>query len=171
MKPLSKDMNPTPQELSDLARHIAEAEARFEQLEQEIAEIGEPAAHELKRRLEALRIEEAALKRNLAQALDLEKPNSDRMRKVEALMSYIQKEEASVAHEADFLHQSAPTSSEVAVRATQRLFDLCAKGLRRVLGGHHPLGESVFVNHNREQLKDLHDVEAGGSDERPDQSR
>jgi hypothetical protein len=94
------------------------------------------------------------------------------MRKIEALMDHVQREQDSLTHDADFLHQAAPTSAEVAARATQRLVDLCSKAIRRVLGDHHPLGQSVFVNHNRKDLKDLYDVDSDEkSGEKPDASR
>ncbi len=152
-------METNPENLSALARGIAESEAKLQQLEWEIEEIGQPAAHDLKRRLEALKIEESALKRNLAEALDLGGPDSARMEKVEALLRYIQGEEASVEHDADFLHQSGHTSAEFAAQAGSRLVDLCLRGLKRVVGDRHPLGMSVFVNHSRENLENLYGLE------------
>lgn len=146
-------MKPTPEDLSALARKIAEAEAKLQQLEWEIEEIGQPAAHELKRRLDSLKIEENALKRNIAETLGMEEPGSGRMEKVEALLRYIQREEASVEHDANFLHQSGHTSAEFAAQAGTRLVDLCLRGLKRVVGAHHPLGMSVFVNHSPQALE------------------
>lgn len=152
-------MNPNSENLSGLAREIARAEAKLQQLEWEIEEIGQPAAHGLKQRLDALKIEEAALKRNLAEALDMEDPGSTKMEKVEALLRYIQSEEASVEHDANFLHQSGHTSAEFAAQAGSRFVDLCTRALKRVVGDHHPLGMSVFVNHSRENLENLYGLD------------
>lgn len=160
-------MNPTPENLPELARKIAESEAKLQQLEWEIEEIGQPAAHELQRRLDALKIEENALKRNLEEVLDMGDSSALRMEKVEALLAYIQSEQASVEHAANFLHQAAPTSSELAAKAGTRLVDLCIRALKRVVGDHHPLGMSVFVNHNRENLKNLYGL---GKSENGDES-
>jgi chromosome segregation ATPase len=152
-------MNPNAENLSDLARGIAESEAKLQQLEWEIEEIGQPAAHDLKRRLDALKIEEHALKRNLAEALDLENPGPAKMEKAEALLRYIQSEETSVAHAADFLHQSGHTSAEFAAQAGTRIVDLCLGALKRVVGDRHPLGMSVFVNHSSENLRNLYGLD------------
>lgn len=149
-------MKSTPENLSELTRKIALSEARLQRLGWEIEEIGQPAAHELQRRLDALRIEENALKRNLAELLDMEAPDSARMEKVEALLRHVQSEENSVLHDADFLHQSPPTSAEFAAKAGLGLVDLCLRGIKRVIGDHHPLGMSVFVNHSRENLQNLY---------------
>lgn len=153
-------MKPTPEEITALAREIAEAEAKLQQLEWEIEEIGQPAAHELQRRLDALKIEEQALQRNLAEALDMDEPGDARMAKIEALLAWIQSEESAVEREAEFLHQSPPTSSEIAAQAGTRLVDLCLRALRRVVGNHHPLGMSVFVNHSPQLLQERYGVGA-----------
>lgn len=158
-----KTMKPTPEDMSALASKVADAEAKLQKLEWEIDEIGQPAAHELKRRLDALRIEENALQRNLAEVLGMSDPDGTRMEKVEALLRYIQREESSVEHDANFLHQSGHTSAEFAAQAGSMLVDLCMRALKRVVGNHHPLGMSVFVNHSRENLEDLYGV--GNKDE------
>lgn len=160
-------MNPDDKSLSDLARRIAESEASLEALELEIQEVGQPAAHELKHRLESLKIEEDALKRNLAEALDMGEAGDARMERVEALLAYIQREEASMAHDADFLHQSPPTSAEIAAKAGTRLVDFCLRGLKRVVGKHHPLGMSVFVNHDRANLHDLYGIDGPENGDKP----
>jgi hypothetical protein len=149
-------MKSTPENLSELARKIAESEVELQRLGWEIEEIGQPAAHELQRRLDVLRIEENALKRNLAELLNMEDPDSVRMEKLEALLLHIQSEENSVLHDADFLLQSPPTSAEFAAKAGMGLVDLCLRGIKRVIGDHHPLGMSVFVNHNCENLQSLY---------------
>lgn len=157
VKPLSA-MKPTPQEIAALAKQVAEAEIKLQQLEWEIEEIGQPAAHELQRRLDALKVEEQALKRNLTEALGMDEPGDARVAKIEALLAWIQSEEAAVEHEAEFLHQSPLTSAEIAAKAGSRIVDLCLRALRRVVGNHHPLGMSVFVNHSPQLLAERYGV-------------
>jgi chromosome segregation ATPase len=151
-------MKPSPEAIAALARQIAEAETKLQNLEWEIEEIGQPAAHELQRRLDALNIEEHALKRNLAEALGMEEPGDARMAKIEALLAYIQSEESAVEREAEFLHQSPPTSAEIATQAGSRIMDLCLRALKRVVGDHHPLGMSVFVNHSPQLLEERYGI-------------
>jgi chromosome segregation ATPase len=151
-------MKPTSEETAALARKIAEAEERLQNLEWEIEEIGQPAAHELKRRLDALKVEESALKRNLTEALGMEDPGDVRMAKIEALLHYIQREESAVEREAEFLHQSPPTSAEVAAQAGSHLVGLCLRAIKRVVGEHHPLGMSVFVNHSPQLLHERYGI-------------
>lgn len=145
-------MNIEPAHSSPLAAKILEAEAKLQNLEQEIAEIGLPAGQELRRRLEVLKIEEKALKRNFEESLHRGEPDSVRMERIEALLHHIEREEASVEHDANFLHQAAPSSMTVAVETSAHLADLVGRGVKRVLGTHHPLGESVFVNHSHDNL-------------------
>jgi len=156
-------MKPTSEETATLVRKIAEAEERLQYLEDEIEEIGQPAGHELKRRLDALKIEEAALKRNLLEALDMDDPGDRRMEKIDALLEYIRREEDAVEREAEFLHQSPPTSAEVAAQTGAKLLDMCLRALKRVVGDHHPLGMSVFVNHSPNLLEERYGL--GGRDE------
>jgi len=153
-------MKPTPEEIAALANQIASVEAKLQNLELEIEEIGQPAAHELQRRLDSLKIEENALKRNLEEALDMDDPGEARMAKIEALLAYIQGEETAVEREAEFLHQSAPTSAEIAAQAGSRLVELCLRALKRVVGDHHPLGTSVFVNHSPQLLAERYGIDA-----------
>jgi hypothetical protein len=141
-----------PENPSPLAQKILEAEAKLERLAEEIAEIGQPAAFELSRRLEALRIEENALKRNFEESINRGEPDSVRMEKIEALLRHIEREEASVEHDADFLHQAAPSSMGLAVEAGAHMVDLAKRGFHKVIGNHHPLGTSVFVNHTHDNL-------------------
>ena len=143
-----------PENMSPLAAKILEAETKLEKLEEEIAEIGQPAGHELRRRLDILKIEEKALKRNFEESLQRGEPDSVRLEKIEALLRHIEREEASVEHDADFLHQAAPSSMTFAVQAGAQVVDLVGRGMKRVLGNHHPLGESVFVNHSHDNLAD-----------------
>jgi chromosome segregation ATPase len=153
-------MKPTPEDIASLAKKIAEAEAGIQKLEWEIEEIGQPAAHGLKHRFDSLKIEEHALKRNLAEALGMDEPGEARMAKIEALLAYIRREEAAVEREAEFLHQSPPTSAEFAAQAGSRLVELCLRALKRVVGEHHPLGMSVFVNHSPQLLAERYGVGA-----------
>lgn len=151
-------MKPAPEEIAALAKQVAEAEATLQKLESEIREIGQPAAHELQRRLDALKIEERALQRNLSEVLGMDEPGDARMAKIQALLAWIRSEEAAVGRETEFLHQSAPTSAELAAKAGSRVLDLCLRGLKRVVGQHHPLGMSVFVNHSPDLLTERYGV-------------
>ncbi len=144
-------MNST-MENSRIAEKIDEADTRLEKLEREIAEIGQPAGQDLRRRLEALKIEERALRRNFEESVAKGELSSVRMEKVEALLHHIEREESSVEHAVAFLHQAAPSSMTLAVEAGARMVDLYRKGVKKVIGDHHPLGESVFVNQTHEGL-------------------
>lgn len=146
-------MKTPPDEAAALAYKVAEAEHKLQQLEWEIEEIGQPAGHELQRRLDALKIEEQALKRNLDETLGMNEPDDARMAKIRALLAHIEREENSVEEEAGFLHQSPITSSEVAAQVGSKVLELCLRALKRVVGHHHPLGTSAFVNHDRAELE------------------
>lgn len=134
-----------------LAEEIARAEAKLEELEREIEEIGEPAAHDLRRRLEALKIEEHALQRNYEEAHHGKEASQERMRKIEALLHHIEREEDSMKEDADFLNLCAPSSVSLAFRGGARLYELGAKGMRRVLRDHKPW-RSPFVNRTYETI-------------------
>jgi hypothetical protein len=149
-------MKPTTENLSPLARKIIEAESKLEDLEIAITEIGMPAGTELRHRLEALKIEEKALKRNFEESAARGEPDAVRLEKIEALLHHIEREEASISHDADFLHRAAPSSMTVVAEAGAHVVDLLARGVKHVIGGHHPLGSSVFVNHSHENLVDYH---------------
>ena len=140
---------------ASLADEIKSTEMRIYELAEEIAEIGGPAAHRLRERLHALIIEEAALKRNAAE----EHITPARRAQIERLLHHIENEEDALAHEADFLHQSPPSSVSVAAEAGARLYRLAARGLKKILHGHHPLGESVFVNHTYNDLVEQHHLD------------
>jgi hypothetical protein len=164
-------MNTNPELTSPLAGKIAEMELKLDALEQEIAEIGPPAANELKKRFDALRIEEKALKRNFEESTSRGEPDSMRLEKVEALLRYMQREESSVEHEAHFLHQSAPSSVTLAAQAVSGLIDLYRRAIKRVLGDHHPLGESVFVNHSHDALAAEYGLESPAAGAAPDSGK
>jgi hypothetical protein len=132
---------------------ILEAEAKLATLEQAVKDIGQPAGHELRRRLDALKIENRALARNFEESRNRGEPDSVRLAKIDALLRHIVAEEASVGEDAEFLHQSAPSSMTLAVEAGAQMVDLYRKGLKHVIGDHHPLGASAFVNHTRENLE------------------
>lgn len=156
-------MNPIPDKLPLLAEKIAEIEARLDRLEKEIDEIGLPAAYDLKRRFDALKIEDRALRRNFEESLARGEPDSVRLEKVVALLEHIENEEMSVENEAHFLHQSAPSSVTLAAQAAARMIDIYRAAMKKVLGDHHPLGQSVFVNHTHDNLA----AEFGLGEEKP----
>ncbi len=160
-------MNTTSDTTTPLAEKIAEMELKLEALEQEITEIGQPAANELKKRFDALRIEEKALKRNFEESTRRGEPDSIRLAKVEALLHYMEREESSVEHEAHFLHQSAPSSVTLAAQAASGIIDLYRRAIHRVLGDHHPLGQSVFVNQSHDGLAAEYGLESPPPEKRP----
>ena len=137
-------MRTNPEQPKQLAEEIALTEDKLEELEREIEEIGEPAAHALRERLEALKVEEHALQRNYTEALGDEE-SDQRMEKVESLLHHIEREEVAMQHEADFLSLGAPSSVSLAFKGGARLYQLGARGLKRILGDHH-LWRSPFVN-------------------------
>lgn len=153
-------MNTEPQDPASMAEEIKSTEMKIYELADEIAEIGGPAAHRLRERLHALVIEEAALKRNAADP----HITPARRAQIERLLHHIEQEEDELAHEADFLHQSPPSSVSVAAETGARLYRLAARGLKKILHGHHPLGESVFVNHTYEDLVAQHHLPSGSPD-------
>jgi hypothetical protein len=140
-----KVMRTKPEDTTRLAGEIRATERKLEDLEQEIGEIGEPASSTLLNRLEALKIEERALRRNYAET-QTRAPDKGKMEKVEALLHHIEMEETSLEHEADFLHQASPTTLEFAYRGGTRLFDPVARGWKKALGDRHLLWHSPFVN-------------------------
>jgi len=142
-----------------LAAKILEAETKLESLQQSVAAIGLPAAQELKRRVDALKIEAGALKRNFEESQLRGEPSSLRMEKIEALLSHIEREESSVEHDAEFLNHGAPSSMILAVEAGAQLVGLYRRGVKRIIGDAHPLGESVFVNHSHENLESDYGLE------------
>lgn len=146
-------MKTNPENLSLLEKKILEAESKLQALELEIEEIGQPAGHELQRRLDVLKIEAKALVRNFEESKTRGEPDSVRLEKIEALLQRVEDEEFSVGRDADFLHQAAPSSVTVAVETGAHLVDAVRSGFRRVIGDHHPLGTSVFVNHTHENLE------------------
>lgn len=141
------------QEINSLLEtKIAEVEAKLQALEKEISEIGPPADYDLRKRLDALKIEERALRRNFDESMARGEPDSVRLEKIEILLDHIEREEASVHHEADFLHQANPSSVILAAQAASRALDLWHRGIKKILGDHHPFGSSVFVNHTHDDL-------------------
>lgn len=146
-------MNTNSENTTLLETKIQEAEARLASLEDAIADIGQPAGQELSRRLEHLKIEGRALLRNFEESQCGGVPNLARLEKIEALLQHIQDEESSVGHEADFLHQSNPSSVTLAVEAGALLVDFFRSGFKHLIGDHQPLGSSVFVNHSHENLE------------------
>jgi DNA repair exonuclease SbcCD ATPase subunit len=150
--PIEQPMNSDSDAADLLAGKIAEVETKLELLEREIAEIGLPAGYDLQKRLEALKIEEKALRRNFEESRERGEPDSVRLAKIETLLRHIENEEASVEHEAHFLHQSNPSSVILAAQAAAGMIDLWHRGIKKVLGDRHPFGSSVFVNHTHDDL-------------------
>jgi hypothetical protein len=146
-------MKPSPKDPSLLAEKVFEVEVKLLSLELAIEEIGQPAAQGLRHRLEILKIEGSALQRNFEESLIRGEADAVRVAKIETLLHHIEREESSVRHAADFLHQAAPSSVTFAVEAGAHLVDLYRRGVKRVVGDCHPLGASVFVNHSHENLE------------------
>ncbi len=145
-------MKSTPEASAELALKIAILDEKLAELQNDIREIGQPAGYELSRRLEILRIEEKALKRNFEESRRQGEPDTVRLEKVELLLKHIEREEASMEADAHFLHQAAPSSIGLAVEAAARMLELYRSAFRGALGDHHPLGSSVFVNHSHESI-------------------
>ncbi len=159
-------MKSTTDDLTPLARKIVELETKLENLETAIAEIGLPAGAGLRHRLEILKIEEKALRRNFQESISRGEPDSVRLEKIQILLDHIEREETSVEHDAEFLHQAAPSSMAVVAEAGAHVADLLARGVKHVIGDHRPLGSSVFVNHSHENLVQYHglaDEETGAA--------
>lgn len=136
-----------------LEDEILEACSKIEKLVEAIREIGQPAGNELQRRLVILKIECKALTRNYEELKSRQLPGPEKTEKVQALLRLIVSEEASIEHDAEFLHQSAPSSVTLVVEAAAQLVELYRRGMKRVIGDHHPLGASVFVNRTHENLE------------------
>ena len=136
-----------------LGEKIAEADAKLARLEKEIGIIGQPAAQDLTRRLDALKIEERALKRNFREAEGMAGHSPAKIEKITTLLHHIECEETSVEQDASFLSQAAPSSMILAIQAGAHVIKLYRQGAKRVLGNHHPLGSSAFVNHSHEDLE------------------
>ena len=141
-----------------LAADIAHTEEKLHRLEQEIAEIGEPAAHELRLRLRSLQIEERALLRNFEEARAAEEPSAHKIAQLETLLHHIERQEASLEHAADFLHQGAPSSVSAVMRGGAKVAGWGARGFRKVLGDHEPLGSSALVNETYDSLSRKYDL-------------
>lgn len=135
-----------------LAEKINDAELKLAELEEALLVVGHPADAKLQERLDALRIEEEALKRNYTDLLEHPHDEQERLKKVITLLEHIEREEASVQHEADFLAQSAPSSVILAATAASRVFDALGAAFNKYLKGKRPMGESVFVNHTHDDL-------------------
>ncbi len=135
-----------------LEAKIAIVDSKIETLEMEVQQIGLPAGQDLLKRLEMLKIEARALKRNFEESRQMGEPDSVRMEKIEALLSHVEDEESSVGNDAEFLIQAAPSSVTVAVETAARMVDIYLRGLKKVLGDARPLGKSVFVNHSHDNL-------------------
>lgn len=91
-------------DLSVVEAQIASVDAKLGRLEQRFQEIGGCAGTGLPRRLEMLKIEDRALNRNFKECQLRFGPDLSRLRKIQALLSHISLEEASVENEAELLH-------------------------------------------------------------------
>jgi hypothetical protein len=135
-----------------LAGRIKATERKLHELAIEIDEIGEAASGTVRHRLEALEVEERALQRNFAEVGSEEEPDTMRMRKIDTLLHHVEVEEASLEHEADFLHDAAPTTLEFAMKGGARVYDAGAWVLKGMLGGHQWMSHSPFVNNTHRSL-------------------
>ena len=153
-------MKPSSETLNELAAGLARAEEKLQMLEYEIREVGEPAGAELRKRLDALRIEESALKRNIEDAFGAGCTDDSRIAKIEALLEHIENEELHIQHEAAFLEQAVPNTSEVLAKAGDKVIRLVLGAIKRVVGDHHPMGMSVFVNHTHQNLAQRYGIDA-----------
>lgn len=151
-------MKTKPSDTKRLAGEIEATEAKLRDLEEEIEEIGEPASCALESRLKALRIEEHALQRNFAELQPPRTHDAVRLRKVLALLHHIEREETSLEHEADFLHQASPTTLELAFKGAARILDPAVRGLKKAKGGHQLLWHSPFVNSTFKSLSARFDL-------------
>lgn len=135
-----------------LAARLAEFDARLEHLEKQIEEIGIPAGQNLRERLASLKIQERALKRNLDESHAAGEPDSARLEKINALFHHIVREESLMEENANFLTQAAPSSVTIIAQAAAKTLEVWQRALHKVVGDHHPLGASTFVNHTHEDI-------------------
>jgi hypothetical protein len=149
-------MNTASEKISPVATKIIRLEIKLEQLALAISEIGLPASTDLKRRWNLLQIEERALKRNFDESKGKGQPDTLRILKIEALLAHIEKEESSMAHDAAFLHQASPSSMALLAEMGVHVMNFIRKGIKQIIGNHHPLGSSVFVNHSHDNLVAFH---------------
>jgi chromosome segregation ATPase len=131
---------------------IARAGDQLDKLSDELQEIGEPASRELDRRLHALKVEYKALQRNYGEFQHRDHDGALALQKIHILLDHIEREESSLGHEASFLHQSNPSSMELAVRAGSQFVELCRQGKQHLIGDRHPLGASAFVNQSADEI-------------------
>ncbi len=145
-------MSYDPDKMVRLAEKIDATERKLNALHKEVESIGGPASNALKPHLDAIRVEEHALQRNFAELNRQEQPDEQKLRKVESLLHHVEAEEAALEHEAEFLHQGAPSTLDLAYRIGSKVFDVGARGVKKVIGDHHILWHSPFVNTTGESL-------------------
>jgi chromosome segregation ATPase len=136
-----------------LDAQITSAGEQLEKLSAELHDIGEPASRALDRRLKALKVEYKALQRNYSEFQHRDHDGALALQKIHILLDHIEREESSLGHEANFLHQSNPSTMALAVRAGSRMVDLYRQGKQQLIGNHHPLGASAFVNQSADEIK------------------
>lgn len=159
---------------AELAEKIDATEDKLRSLNEELESIGEPASLTLQHRLAAITVEEHALQRNFAEARQSDPDTLDeaKVRKVETLLHHVEAEEAALEHEVEFLHQGSPSTLEFAYRIGSRIFDLGASGVKKIMGGHHVLAHSPFVNTTIKGLAArFHLPEPDADDTKPDKSQ
>ena len=141
------------QTANHLDAQIAQIGEQLTKLSEELHEIGEPASRELVRRFRALQVEYKALQRNYSEFQHRDHNGALALQKINILLDHIEREESSLVHEANFLHQSNPSTMELAVRAGSHVIDLCRQGKQHLIGDRHPLGASAFVNQSADEIK------------------
>ena len=148
-------MNIKPYDTGRLEAEIEVADAKLEKLEEEIREIGAPASYALRERLEALKVEDRALHRNLAEAENQPGPRrrARRIQQVEKLLHHIERAEVELEHDAHFLHQAPPSTLELAFRGGARLLEPIVRRWKRLKGDRQFLWHSPFVNHTHRDLR------------------
>ncbi len=147
-------MKTRPDDIDRLAAEVEAADQILEKLDDEIKGVGAPASYALNKRLEALRIEDRALHRNLAEAQQKSGSEGEdrRMRNVETLLHHIEAEEKSLEHDTEFLHQGPPTTIELTFRGIVRLLDPIVLKWKKFKGGRQWMWHSPFVNHTHKDL-------------------
>ena len=167
IEPEPSAMSHQPDSKGRLAEKIDATEKKLQALHVEVESIGEPASSDLQHRLEAIDVEEHALQRNFAELQEGKATDEKKLRKIEALLHHIEAEEANLHHEAEFLNQGAPSTLDLAYRIGSRCFDLGANGVKKIIGDHHILWHSPFVNTTIESLSSrfhLSPEDSDGSD-------
>jgi len=156
---IMSNQGPNEAALTHLKQKINHTVLKLDELEEALVSVGHPADTSLRKRLEMLKIEELALQRNYEELIHHPGDETQRLQKIEMLLHHIEQEESSVVHEAAFLSQSAPSSAVMVAAAATRAMEVMSRAFNKLLGGKRPLGESVFVNHNHDDLVNHYGLE------------